>query len=390
MSAIGSVQLGLRIGSGTPGPAPGRLMRALRNVEVTQQDSAPCGFQLTFSAEAAAEGEQLAIADDPLLAPFNRVLVRTAVDGVAQTLIDGYITHQQHLPANGPQGSTFLVTGEDVSVKLDLVDYSREFPAFTDAMTAEEILLPWAAILGLVPEVIPTPTSLVPVQSVPQQTETDRALLARLARQNGYVFYVTPGEEPFTNVAYWGPPPRGGAPQGLLDVAVGAASTVDSLQARYDALAPVTYFGYVIETLVEPFLPVPVLTLQSTRTPSLAAKPALTAEDFLSLTGRHELWREDQLDPVTANVRAQALTDVSTDAVVQAECEVSVTRLGRILAAPGVVGVRGAGEAYDGLYYLKSATHRIGLGHDAGWDYTQQLTMTREGTGTTTTTLRGG
>jgi hypothetical protein len=363
-------------------------MRALRNVEVTQQDSAPCGFQLTFAAEIVSGAEQFAIVDDPLLAPFSRVLVRTAVDGIAQTLIDGFITHHQYLPANGPQGSTFLVTGEDVSVKLDLVDWSREFPAFPDAMTAEEILAPWALILGLLPEVIPTATSLVPVQSVPQQAETDRALLQRLAQQNGYVFYVTPADEPFTNVAYWGPPKRSGSPQGLIDVALGAGSRVDAMQAQYDALAPVTYFGYTIETLIEPFLPVPILTMESTRTPPLAARPALSADGLLSLTGRHHLWREDQLDPITANLRAQALTDVSTDAVVQASCEVSVARLGRILAAPGLVGVRGVGEAYDGLYYLKAATHRIGLGHDASWDYTQQLTMTREGVGTTITTMQ--
>jgi hypothetical protein len=390
VSEVGTVELSLRIGPGTPPPAPGRLMRALRNVEVTQQDSAPCGFQLTFSAEIVTGEEPFSIVDDPLLAPFNRVLVRTAVDGVASTLIDGFITHQQYLPANGPPGSSFVVTGEDVSVKLDMVDWSREFPAFPDAMTAEEILAPWAVLLGLLPEVVPTPTSLVPVQSVPQQAETDRALLLRLAQQNGYIFYVRPGEEPFTNVAYWGPPQREEAPGALLDVAVGAASSVDSMQAQYNALAPVTYFGYAIETLIEPFLPVPILTIDSSRTPPLSSEPALTIDNLASLSTRHELWRQDQLDPITANLRAQALTDISTDGVVQASCEVSVARLGKVIAAPGMVGVRGVGHAYDGLYYLKSATHRIGLGHDQGWDYTQQLTMTREGVGATTSTMSSG
>lgn len=384
---IGRVELSLRIGPDTPDVAPPRLMRALRNVEVTQNDSAPCGFQLTFAAEAA---DNFAVASDPLLAPFNRVLLRVAVDGVPQTIMDGFITHQQHMPANGPQGSTFVVTGEDVSVKLDLIDWSREFPALPDAATVELILAPWVLLLGLDPQVMPTLTSLVPVEYVPQQAETDRALLQRLAQQNANVFYVTPGDDLFTNVAYWGPPPRDAEPQALLDVAVGSASTVDALQAQYDQLAPVTYFGAVMQTFIEPFIPIPVVTFGSTRTPQFATAPALDPDNVISLTGKHELWRQDDLDPITANLRAQAMTDASTDAVVQASCEVSVSRLGTVVTAPGVVGVRGTGQAYDGLYYLKSATHKIGLTTGAGWDYTQALTLTREGVGTTTQTLEVG
>ena len=97
----------------------------------------------------------------------------SAVDGVPLTLIDGFITHQQYRPATGPDESTFVVTGEDVSVKMDLVDYSREFPAMPDSRS-REVLAPWL-VLGIAPTIIPSPTSLVPVDYVPQQAGTDRA-----------------------------------------------------------------------------------------------------------------------------------------------------------------------------------------------------------------------
>lgn len=383
MTTVPKIELGVRIGQGFPGPAPAYLMRALRKVEVTQQDSAPCGFQLTFLTEIASAGSVFQLVSDPLLAPFNRVLLRVTAGSAPTTLIDGFITHHQYMPANGPDDSQFVVTGEDISVMMDLVDYSREFPALADAATVELVLAPWLA-LGIVPSVIPSPTSIVPVDYVPQQSETDRALLQRLAQSNGNVFYVSPTEVPYVNEAYWGPPPRFLPPSALINVAVGAGNTADSFSAQYNALAPQTFFGESTETLIEPYEPVPIATFESTRIPPLAAQPALTQNPLFS---RHILWRDDQLDPVSALLQAQSRTDVSTDEVVTVNCALHPAVLGMVVNAPGVVGVRGTGQAYDGLYYLKSATHEISLLADTGWDYAQQLTLTREGTGTTTDVL---
>lgn len=101
--SLPSVQLGVSIGPGFPGPAPPYMMRALRRVEVTQQDSAPCGFQLTFLAEIASDSSVFEIVGDPLLGPFNRVLLRVSAGGPPVTVIDGFITHQQYVPGNGPR-----------------------------------------------------------------------------------------------------------------------------------------------------------------------------------------------------------------------------------------------------------------------------------------------
>jgi len=378
VSDISTLELGVRIGPGFPSPAPAYLIRALRRVEITQQDSAPCGFQLTFLTEIASAGAVFNLIADPLLAPFSRVLLRVAVNGLPTTLIDGFITHHQYMPTNGPEDSMFVVTGEDVSVMMDLDDYSREFPSMPDAAVVAEVLAPWLA-LGMVPTIIPSLTSLVPVDYVPQQAETDRQLVQRLAQANGNVFYVTPTPVPFVNEAYWGPPPRFLPPTAVLDAAVGAASTADSFSAEYNALAPERYYGLSIETLVEPYVPLPLMTVTSTRLPPLAAEPALLVNDF----SRQILWRDDQLEPAEALLQAQSRTDVSTDAVVTVSCSFAPERLGTVVNAPGVVGVRGTGVAYDGLYYLKSASHQISLLAGEGWSYTQQLTMTREGTGTT-------
>lgn len=385
--AFSTIELGLRIGLDLPGPAPAEIMRALRGVEVNQSDAAPSGFQLTFLAEQVnASYDDFSIVAHPLLQPFQRVLVRVQVDGVPTTLIDGFITHTQFVPANGPGDSTFVVTGQDVSVKMDMISYSREFPCLPDDLTVAILLAPWT-ILGIVPVIIPTPTGLVPYDHVPQQTGTDRATVQQLAAENGYVFYVNPGPILFTNYAYWGPPPRVGPPVAVLDVVVGPASTADSVQFSYDALAPTTFFGLVMETTIDPYLPIPLLTIGSTRVPPLAAYPALTPEKLLSLDTRKQLWRDQGADPIRSLLLAQSCTNRSTDNVVTGTCEVQTTRLGQVVSAPAVVGVRGTGTLYDGLYYMSAAMHRITLEADAQWDYHQTFTLTREGVGTTRTTL---
>ncbi len=383
---ISRIQLGLRMGDGTPDLVPSDVLRALRAVEVTQGDSAPSGFQLTFDTEMTGglAGNFSLVAND-LLAPFRRTLIRVSVDGVPVTLIDGFVTHQQYMPSNGPEGSVFVVTGEDVSVMMDLVDYSREFPALPDHLIALEVLAPWTD-LGIVPLVMPPAAPLVPADHVPQQAGTDRQTLQRLAAEQGNVFYVTPSDVLFANTAYFGPPRRDGLPAAILNVATGPASNVLSFRAQYDALAPVTYYGDVMQTEVDPYEPVPVDTFASTRLPALAARPSLAG---LSATTRRVLWRDQAVDPERAIAQAQAWTDASTDAVVTAAAEVATTRLGAVLRAPGVMGVRGAGGDYDGLYYLKAVTHRIELLSNEQWDYRQSLTLTREGVGATVPALMG-
>jgi hypothetical protein len=81
--------------------------------------------------------------------------------------------------------------------------------------------------------------------------------------------------------------------------------------------------------------------------------------------------------------QAQAETDKSTDAVVTASSELDVTHYGEILRARRIVGLRGVGYLHDGLYYVKSVTHKIKRG-----EYKQSFTLTREGLGSITSVVR--
>ena len=59
-----------------------------------------------------------------------------------------------------------------------------------------------------------------------------------------------------------------------------------------------------------------------------------------------------------------------------------VTRYGGILKARQLVGVRGSGPAFDGLYHVKSVTHKIKRG-----EYKQNFKLTRNGLVSTVPTV---
>jgi hypothetical protein len=118
----------------------------------------------------------------------------------------------------------------------------------------------------------------------------------------------------------------------------------------------------------------PVITAFSTRLP-LVSQPALpfnlpnVRTSLLEGTNRGTTYSQ-------ALARAQGVTDRSMDSVVTASGELNALRYGDLLRPRGLVGLRGAGYTYDGLYYVKSVSHNISKGK-----YTQRFSLTREGTG---------
>jgi hypothetical protein len=77
--------------------------------------------------------------------------------------------------------------------------------------------------------------------------------------------------------------------------------------------------------------------------------------------------------PARALMAAFARAAGSNDAVT-ATGTLNVTRYGRLLKSRRVVGVRGAGLAFDGLYYVSSVKHTLKRG-----EFKQQFSLVRNG-----------
>jgi hypothetical protein len=367
--------LTLLIGPTVAVPAPLSLADALLQVEVTHRDDGHSGFQLRFAAGRSGPFDALdyGLVANPLLKPFNRVILVLTMQGMPRVLMDGIITHQELAPGSGPGTATLSVTGEDVSVMMDLEEKSAEHPAQDETIIATKIIASYAKY-GLVPMVIP-PVAIdppLPIERTPVQQDTDRVYLTKMAERHGYVFYVEPGPVPFTNTAYWGPPPRLSVPQRALNVNLGGETNVTQITFRSNGLSAELAEGAVQDRTTNSA--VPVQTFASLR-PPLASQPAWLVNQP---NVRRRRFRGAGLNAIQALGRAQGRTDASIDGVT-ADGEVDTLRYGSVLQARALVGLRGAGYSYDGFWYVKRVTHTIRRGA-----YAQRFSLAREGVGSTT------
>lgn len=157
------LRLTLLVGQKVPAPAPPLLLDAIQTVEVTNTDEGQDGFQITFSVgrSGPADTSEYPLLDSPLLKQFNRVIIMVAFGVLPKVLIDGIITNQQLNPSAEPGKSTFTVTGEDVSVMMDLEEKSETFPNQTDVAIVSRLIVSYAQY-GLVPRVVAPASMDVP------------------------------------------------------------------------------------------------------------------------------------------------------------------------------------------------------------------------------------
>jgi hypothetical protein len=372
------VNLTLLIGPTVPVPATPDIAEALQSVSVTQNDEGRSGFQLVLQIGRAGPTDLLdyALLLNPLLRPFNRVILMVLFNAMPKVLIDGLITNQQFSPGNAPGTATLTLTGEDVSIAMDMTKKRAEWPAMSEMVIANLIIGTYAQY-GLVPMVMPPPSidQPLPIERTPVQQGTDLEYLKTMAQRFGFVFYVEPGPAPGVNTAYWGPPKRAGLPQRALTVSQGPETNVDNINFTYNGMAPTIVDDVVQDRLTNTSLP--VMTFASLRLPPLAAMPALPFQ--LPNVRTSLLEQSSGLSVVEAYARAQGVTDKSVDSVVTAQGELDALRYGDVLAPRGIVGLRGAGFTHDGLYYVKSVSHAISRGQ-----FKQRFSLTREGTGAIT------
>jgi hypothetical protein len=290
------------------------------------------------------------------------------VRGLPQVLVDGIVTRQEVTPSNAPGQSTLTITGEDLSLLMDLVEMPfMRFPAQPVVARVLTILAKYAAF-GIAPVALPPviPDLANPLEAVASQTGTDRAYLKKLASDVGYVFYIQPGPAPGANIAYFGPDVRVPAPQPALTVNMGGHSNVESLSFSLDGLAK----KIVVMTVMDPVtrrtpVPIPVPNLSLLR-PPMGARPTVPAKvEFPTDAAR--------LAPDKALSYALALSFKSSDAIT-ASGTLDVLRYGHVLRSRMMVGVRGAGLAYDGFYYVNSITHSLKRGQ-----FKQNFTLSRDG-----------
>ncbi len=364
---LDGIHLTLLIGPAVPVPAPAAVLDALDGVQINSGGDRS-GFQLTFQVGKRSPLQTTLLPAgyfDPII---TRVIVIATVRGIPNVLADGVVTRQEIAPSNDPGKSTLTITGEDLSLYMDLVEMPfMRFPAQPIIARVYAILAKYAAF-GIAPIAIPPIVLDIPnpLEEMPHQEGTDREYLKQLAGSCGYVFYVEPGPAPGSNIAYFGPDVRIPAPQPALNVNMDAHTNVESLSFSLDGTAK----KIVVMTVMDPIsrrtpIPIPVPNLSVLRPPmGLRLTPPAKVE-FPGYVAH--------LNPSDAANLALSIVFSAQDAI-SGSGSLDVLRYGHVLRSRMMVGVRGAGLTYDGLYYVNSVTHDIKRGQ-----YKQSFNISRDG-----------
>jgi hypothetical protein len=366
---IKRVDLSLMIGPAVPIPVSRSVIDALQSVQITttSQIGKPSVFQLTFSLNNRSPLTTLFMLSGGSSIPLVRVLIVATINGTPDVLMDGVMTNHQFAPGASGQPGTLTVTGEDLSRVMDYLPLDGvPYPAMPPEARVL-IMLAKYALFGVIPLVIPSVMIDVPipVDRIPRQQGSDLNYIRMLAEDVGYTFYVKPGPVPGMSIAYWGPLVKVGLPQPALNVDMDAFTNVQSLTFSYDSDSYRLPIVIIQEPMSKVTIPIPIPDITPLN-PPLGLVPPFP-------NGFRPIRNAAKLSPVRAALIGLAKAAQGAQ-VVKGTGKLDVVRYGRPLKARELVGVRGAGSAFDGLYYVDSVTDEIRRG-----DYTQSFTLARNG-----------
>lgn len=363
----GALHLTLLMGPVVPVPVPKAVVDALTEVTVTNAVGTASGFELKFSISNQSVFTNLMLLLGQV-GPLLRTILIVTTKGMPEVLIDGVVTMHQVTPDVQTGMSTLSLTGSDLTAVLDWIDFSGiPYPAMPPEARVALIIAKYA-VFGLIPVVIPRIMFEVPnpINRIPSHQGKDLAYINKLADEAGYTFFIEPGPAPGTNFAYWGPEFRISPPQPALNVNMDAHTNVESLNLRFDANQATLPLVFIQIEELKVTLPVPLPGFNPL-TPPLGVIPPMSINV-------EQLRDTANLSIPQAIMRGLKRAADSISEAIVANGSLDVPRYGNVLKARRLVGVRGAGYVYDGLYFVKRVTHKIKRG-----EYKQDFELTRNG-----------
>jgi hypothetical protein len=359
------VRLQLFTGPAVPIPAPKLAVDALREVTVESgSGDTQSGFELVFDVPKKSPLTTLFLLTGGSSIPILRVVVTVTVGGSTEVLVDGVMTHHEIQPDGAT--ATLRVKGKDLTAVMDVFPLDGlPYPAMPPAARVLVALAKYAA-LGCVPLVIPSIVEDVPIpiERIPRHQGTDYQYVKTLAEQVGYVFYIDPGPVPGVSKAYWGPEIRLGVPQPALNAGLdGAHDNVSSLSFSFDKERKELPVVFIQEPYSKAPIPIPIPDVTPLNPPLGLVPPLPPKVTFLTDTAK--------LNPLAAVMRGIGYAGKHSDSVFGTG-QLDVTRYGHVLRSRQLVGVRGAGDAFNGLYYVTRVTHRLQRG-----SFTQSFDLAR-------------
>jgi phage protein D len=324
---------------------PDSLLGTVASLEVYECMGMSATFRLSY-------GLDIASGDFPLLKDARLSygsIISVFVPSGSQTvcLVKGPIHGQQIQLKQGGEGSTLEVLGTDTSITMDRENKASLWPDLTDSDAVSQILGDYS----LKSDVETTTASHPEAKHVLVQRETDLGFVRRLARRNGFFFWIT-CDASAVETGHFKRPPVGDDP--AIDLVLNLSAppaNIPAIEISWDVERPTSADAAQLD-----------LNTKETIDGAVAASP-LNPLGAKALSAIAPETRSLHLyAPVDDAGDLQARGDgalIESNFFVRAKGWTTAANLSGVLRANTVVNLRGAGTRHSGKWFCASVRHTI-------------------------------
>ncbi len=313
------------------------------SVEVFERMGGTTSYSIHFGADIC-EGD-LPLLFDKRLDPGSMISILAPVDNTTHCLVKGSVhSHQMHME-HGGAGTTVVVKGSDTTVVMDRETKSAVWTDLTDSDAVRSIL----GNYGLLLDVQDTQAGHFEAKHTLVQRESDLRFVRRLARRNGFLFWITCDSKGVETAHFKHPPMDGdGEPKLVINM---AKPNISSIDIQWDVERPTKIEGLQLDLNTKKNMEI------------LVDKTPLT---ILGKQGLGKITKDKRSVHLSApaddagNMKARgegAL--IEADWFIRATCQTSLESLGDLVHANKVIELRGAGSRHSGKYFVAGVHHTI-------------------------------
>jgi len=334
--------MGLGIAIAVDGRADPELGQAT-SVEVHERMGEVTTFTIRYDVDIS-EGDLPLLRENRLDAD-SEISILVPVEDNTHCLVKGPIHSQQIHLEHGGAGSWVEVKGSDTSVVMDREARSAVWADVTDSDAVSTIL----GNYGYSPDVQATAAGHFENKHSLVQRESDLSFVRRLARRNGFLFWVTT-DATGNETAHFKRPLLDGQSERELTINM-TSPNVESLDISWEAEHPTSIEGKQLDLNTRTDMDVAVEQTPQT---------VLGDRSLSSITGyRQSVFLSAPADDA-GDMRARGEgAFIEADWFIRATCETSLDLMGAPIRAHTMVELRGAGSRHSGKYFVAGVRHMI-------------------------------
>jgi len=324
------------------GKADSELTNAA-TVEVNERQGETTTFSLRFDFDIS-DGDFPFIKDERLL-PGSDISILVSVDDAKHSLVKGPVHgHNIHFE-HGGAGSWIEILGSDSSVKMDRETRSVVWSDVKDS----EAVISITGNYGYATDIETTNAGHFVNKHTLVQCESDLAFVRRLARRNGFLFWIS-SDETGIETAHFRRPELDTVTEGEIIINLQDAN-ISFFDLDWNIERPLSIRGTQLDLNTKSEIEVAV-----DKTPLTV----LGEKGFDVIAGENNSVHLSAPVDDAGNLRARgegALIEAGW--FIHGRCETTLENTGKLIRPVTVVDLKGLGSLHSGKYYVSGVKHKI-------------------------------